>query len=329
MKEKYFKWEGKIESLDKQIDELEAYSKQKGIDYSADIGKLEERKNVGLRKIYSRLSDWQTVKVARHPNRPVMKDYINGMISDFKEMHGDRCYGDDRAIVCGLGRIGVDRVMVIGNYKGHTTKENVLCNFGCAHPEGYRKALVKMKFAEKFGIPVVTLIDTPGAYPGVGAEERGQASAIAYNLMEMSRLRVPIISVLVGEGGSGGALGLFGGANRFGALEYSWYSVISPEGCAGILWKDGEMKEKAAEALKLGAKDGYKLGAIDDIIDEPLGGAHRNHYGAIDSVKKYIVAGLGDFSKMGGDELVAQRIEMINKRAGKFFRERKKKWFRR
>jgi len=270
------------------------------------------------------LSAWQTVEVARHENRPVLADYLEHMVDDFEELHGDRCFGDDRAVICGLGEIGKYKVMVIGNNKRgvkldakaseEEAAEYSRVYVGCSNPEGFRKALVKMKFAEKFGIPVVTLIDTPGAYPGVGAEERGQSRVIAVNLMEMSRLKVPVISVLIGEGGSGGALGLCGGANKFGALEYSYYSVISPEGCAGILWRDGEKREVAAKALKLSAKEGYKLGAIDDIIDEPLGGAHRNHHDAIDGVKKYIVRAIGRFSSMSGDELVAQRIEMIGKR---------------
>lgn len=323
-----FKWEVEIEKLDVQVGELEKLSSAEGIDYSHEVSGLKKKRDGKLRKIYSGLGAWRTVQVARHFNRPVMKDYIDGMIVDFKEMHGDRCYGDDRAIVCGLGMIGRNRVMVIGNYKGHTIRENNLCNFGYANPEGFRKALIKMKFAEKFGIPIVTLIDTPGACPGVGAEERGQASAIAENLKYMSRIRIPIISVLVGEGGSGGALGICGGANRFGALEYAYYSVISPEGCAGILWRDGNMKERAAESLRLSAREGHRFGAIDDIINEPLGGAHRNPRGAVDEVKKYIVGALDDFSGMSGDELVAQRFEMINKRASCSL-GKKKRWFSR
>jgi len=331
MADEYFEWEGKVEGLDKQIGELEAYSSQRGIDYSVDINKLRLKRDANLRKLYSKLGAWQTVEVARHPNRPVMKDYLGHMVRDFRELHGDRCYGDDRAIVCGLGRIGRHRVMVIGNNKrgvklASEASEEEAAEYsrvysGCSNPEGFRKALVKMKFAEKFGISIVTLIDTPGAYPGIGAEERGQAYTIAKNLEEMSRLRVPIVSVLIGEGGSGGALGLCGGANKFGALEYSWYSVISPEGCAAILFRNGNNKEKAAEVLKLSAKDGHKFGAIDDIIGEGLGGAHRNCHDVIAAVEKYIVGGLKEFGGMSGDELVAQRWEMVVQRGGKYLKK--------
>ncbi len=332
--EHYFKWEGEILNIDRQIEELNKLSSIKGISYALDIQKKQKEKTKILKKIYNKLGGWENVQVARHPLRPVMKDYLEGMVNDFGEMHGDWYYGDDRAIICGLGKIVKYKVMVIGHNKrgvrlrndltdGESSLENIRCYSGCPNPEGFRKALTKMKFAEKFGIPIVTLIDTPGAYPGVGAEERGQGQAIACNLRGMSRLKVPIISVLVGEGGSGGALGLCGGANRFGALEFSYYSVISPEGCAAILLRDGNKKEVAAEVLKLSAKEGYKLGAIDDIINEPLGGAHRNPHGAIDEVKKYIVEAIRDFDGMSGDELVAQRVEMIGKRGGKDWRRKR------
>lgn len=339
MERKYFEWEKKVEELDRQIGELKKLSSVKGINFSAEIRELGKERVKELKAIYGNLSAWQTVQVARHENRPVMKDYLEGMVKDFREMHGDRCFGDDRAVVCGYGRIGRYRVMVIGNNKRGiklsmgsdevVNNDKLRCYGGYSNPEGFRKALAKMKLAEKFGIPVVTLIDTPGAYPGIGAEERGQGNVIAVNLEYMSLLKVPIVSVLIGEGGSGGALGLCGGANRFGALEHSYYSVISPEGGAAILWRDASEREKAAEALRLSAREGYKLGAIDDIICEPLGGAHRNHRDTIDRVRKYIVKGIKEFKGMSGDKLVTQRFEMINKRAGKFFREKKKGFFRR
>ena len=225
-------------------------------------------------------------------------------------MHGDRCFGDDRAIVTGLGHVGRERVLVIGQNKGKNTTQKIACNFGCPNPEGYRKALAKMKFAEKFGIPIVTLIDTPGAYPGIGAEERGQAQAIAVNLNQMSRLRVPIICIVIGEGGSGGALGI-GVGDRLAILEFAYYSVISPEGCAAILWRDGSQAAKAAEALKLTSKDLYKLGLVDTVIPEPLGGAHRNVHDTVYNVEKYIVKTLRDLKRMKIDNLLDNRYSKL------------------
>ncbi|MHC4313435.1 MAG: acetyl-CoA carboxylase carboxyltransferase subunit alpha, partial [Planctomycetota bacterium] len=224
--------------------------------------------------------------------------------------HGDRCFGDDRAIVTGLGQIGRDRVFIVGQNKGRNTKEKVVCNFGCPNPEGYRKALVKMKFAEKYGIPVVTLIDTPGAYPGIGAEERGQAQAIAANLQEMSRLRVPIICICIGEGGSGGALGI-GVGDRLAMLEFAYYSVISPEGCAAILWRDGSQAPHAAAALKLTSKDLYKLELVDAVIPEPLGGAHRNVHDTVYNVEKYIAKTLRDLKRTKVDNLLENRYRKL------------------
>jgi len=314
MKEKYFEWEGKVAGLDSQISELEKLGSVKGINYSIDLRELYNRRVKELKRIYKNLTAGQTVQVARHENRPVVRDYLEHMVDDFKELHGDRCFGDDRAIVCGLGKIGGYKVMVIGNNKGHSTKENVTCNFGCANPEGYRKALVKMKFAEKFRIPIVTLIDTPGASPGIGAEERGQAYAIAMNLKYMATCKVPIVSVVIGEGGSGGALGI-GVADKLAMLEHSYYSVISPEGCAGILWKDGGKKEEAAKSLRLTSKDNLELKTIDAIIKEPVGGAHRNYHDTINSVKKYVVKSLRGLSKMNVDKMVEKRGVAINRRA--------------
>jgi len=232
------------------------------------------------------------------------------MVKDFRNLHGDRCFGDDRAIVTGLGQIGREKVLIVGQEKGRSTNEKVACNFGCPNPEGYRKAIAKMKFAEKYNIPVVTLIDTPGAYPGVGAEERGQAQAIAVNLMEMARLSVPIICVCIGEGGSGGALGI-GVGDRMAMLEFAYYSVISPEGCAAILWRDGSQAPDAAEALKLTSKDLYKLNLIDEIIPEPLGGAHRNVHDTIYNVEEYIVRTLRDLKRKKIDILLDSRYEKL------------------
>jgi acetyl-CoA carboxylase carboxyl transferase subunit alpha len=228
------------------------------------------------------------------------------MVKDFHELHGDRCFGDDRAIITGVGQIGRDKVLVVGQNKGRTTKDRIACNFGCPNPEGYRKALAKMKFAEKFGIPIVTLIDTPGAYPGVGAEERGQAQAIAVNLAEMSRLRVPIICVCIGEGGSGGALGI-GVGDRFAMLEFAYYSVISPEGCAAILWRDGSQAADAAQALKLTSQDLHRLGLVDAIIPEPVGGAHRNIHDAVFNVESYITKTLSELKRIKVGQLLEDR----------------------
>ena len=255
----YLAFEETIVDIDRQIAELTRLSSVKGIDYSAEIRKLQHEQVAEFKRIYSNLTAWQTVQVARHPKRPLLGDYLNLMVKDFKQLHGDRCFGDDAAMACGLGHIGREKVLIVGQNKGRDTKEKIKCNFGCANPEGYRKAFAKMRFAEKFNIPVVTLIDTPGAYPGIGAEERGQAQAIAVNLMEMSRLRVPIICIVIGEGGSGGALGI-GVGDRLAILEYAYYSVISPEGCAAILWRDGKAAAEAAEALKLTSRELPDLG---------------------------------------------------------------------
>jgi acetyl-CoA carboxylase carboxyl transferase subunit alpha len=245
----YLEFEEKVADLDRQMNELRRLASIKGIDYSAEIRRLQRTQVADLKRIYSCLTAWQTVQVARHPKRPLLDDYLNLMVKDFRELHGDKCFGDDRAIIAGLGQIGREKVLIVGQNKGKNTKQKIACNFGCPNPEGYRKAVAKMKFAEKFNIPVVTLIDTPGAYPGIGAEERGQAQAIAANLMKMSQLKVPIICIVIGEGGSGGALGI-GVGDRLAMLEFAYYSVISPEGCAAILWRDGSRAAEAAEALK-------------------------------------------------------------------------------
>jgi acetyl-CoA carboxylase carboxyl transferase subunit alpha len=306
----YLDFEQTVADLDRQMDELRKLGSAKGIDYSSEIRQLQRQQVQELKRVYSNLTAWQTVQVARHPNRPLLSDYLNLMVKDFREMHGDRCFGDDRAVVTGLGHIGRERVLLVGQDKGRSTKEKIACNFGCPNPEGYRKALAKMKFAEKFGIPIVTLIDTPGAYPGIGAEERGQAQAIAVNLHQMSRLRVPIICIVTGEGGSGGALGI-GVGDRLAMLEFAYYSVISPEGCAAILWRDGSQAAKAADALRLTGKDLHKLGLVDAVISEPLGGAHRNHHDTVYNVEEYIVKTLRDLKRTKTENLIENRYNKL------------------
>jgi len=307
---KYLNFEKKITDLDNQIAELRKISFKKGIDYSAEIRKIQGEQVAKLKQIYSNLTAWQTVQVARHPERPILPDYLSLMVNNFRELHGDKYFGDDKAIVTGLGEIGREKVLIIGHNKGKKIKEKAACNFGSANPEGYRKALAKMKFAEKFNIPVVTLIDTPGAHPGIEAEERGQAQAIAVNLKEMSYLRVPIVCVVIGEGGSGGALGI-GVGDRFAMLEFAYYSVISPEGCAAILWRNGSKAPEAAEALKLTSKDLLKLGLIDTVIPEPLGGAHRNIHDTIYNVKEYIVKTLKKLKSIEIDVLLEERYKKL------------------
>jgi acetyl-CoA carboxylase carboxyl transferase subunit alpha len=302
----YLDFEQRVADFERQIDELRKLSAKKGIDYSVEIRRIEKDRITELKRLYSGLSAWQTVQVARHPQRPLLSDYLNYMVKDFRELHGDRCFGDDRAIVTGIGQIARNKVLIVGQDKGKTTKEKIVCNFGCPNPEGYRKALAKMRFAEKYGLPIVTLIDTPGAYPGVGAEERGQAQAIAVNLSEMSRLKVPIISICIGEGGSGGALGIAVG-DRLAMLEFSYYSVISPEGCAAILWRDGSRAPDAAEALKLTSRDLHRLGLVDAIIPEPIGGAHRNVHDTVYNVETYVARTLAALQRVPIGELVESR----------------------
>jgi len=313
-------FERPLVALERQIAELEAQNDPSRsavgldprLDLGAEIRKLRQSHTTMLRKLYEGLSAWNTVRVARHPGRPQTIDYIRVMVKEWAELHGDRHYGDDPAILAGFGRIGPHKVAVIGHHKGKDTREKIAAHFGCAHPEGYRKALRVMKLAEKFGLPVVTLIDTPGAYPGIGAEERGQSEAIAQNLREMARLQTPIISVVIGEGGSGGALGI-GVADRLLMMGYAWYSVISPEGCAAILWKSAnpETNADAAKALKLTAADNLRLGTIDGVIDEPLGGAHRNPAAAADSVEKAVIKAIRDLKRFKLENLVTRRYERL------------------
>jgi len=284
----------------------------------AELTALRSERDTVLRGLYRDLSPWDVVRVARHPQRPQTRDYIRAICRDFAELHGDRRFGDDPAIVTGLGRIGSIKCLIVGHQKGRTTHEKIACHFGCAHPEGYRKALAKMKMAEKFGLPIVTLVDTPGAYPGIGAEQRGQAEAIAVNLREMSRLRTPIVSVVIGEGGSGGALGL-AVADQVAMLEFAWYSVISPEGCAAILWKQANEQTNAAAAgaLRLTARDNLELGIIDAIIAEPPGGAHRDPLSTAMAVEAWIVTQVRRLSGIDLDVLLQNRYERF-RRLGRY-----------
>lgn len=303
----YLEFEKPIVELEKKIEELNALAGG-GLDIGADVSALENRVEKMRADIFANLTRWQTAQVARHINRPFTKDYINLMLTEFTELHGDRNYGDDHAIVGGLARLDGQPVMVIGHQKGRDTKEKVYRNFGMPNPEGYRKALRLMQMAEQFKLPVITFVDTPGAYPGIGAEERGQAEAIARNLREMASLRTPIIVCITGEGGSGGALAIAVG-DRILMLEHSVYAVISPEGCAAILWSDGTKGPQAAEALKPTAKDIIKLGVIDEIIKEPVGGAHRDHEATARNMKEAIVRNLAELNKLSGDELVEERYK--------------------
>jgi len=301
-------FEEPLKRLEQQIVELEALQANRQRDYTQELRSLRGTYTDLLRKIYDNLAAWETVQVSRHPQRPLFKDYVEMICREFREIHGDRSFGDDKAIVCGLARIGGHKVMLIGHHKGRDTKEKVACYFGLAHPEGYRKALRCMKLAEKFGLPVVTLVDTPGAYPGIGAEERGQAESIARNMLEMSRLRTPIISVITGEGGSGGALGV-AVADKVAMMQYAWYSVISPEGCSAILWKGGENSADAAEALKLTSSHLKRLGIIDAVVQEPLGGAHRDPRTAAHNLEQFIARSVKELSKLKIDALLERRYE--------------------
>lgn len=304
-------FERPLAELEAQIAELDAQ------DDSTD-GIVEKRRELRReltdlrKKIYSDLTPWETVRVARHPNRPMTTDYINLAFDEFVELHGDRFFGDDRAMRAGFAKLDRFKVMLIGHQKGKTLEERQECYFGCAHPEGYRKAMKKMELAAKYNLPVICLIDTPGAYPGVGAEERGQAQVIAENMFEMSRLKTPIICIVIGEGGSGGALGI-GVGDRVAILEYSYYSVISPEGCAGILWKSAEHAEQAAQALKLTSRHLRELGAVDDVIEEPLGGAHRDPHQMAARLKLYLIKVLEQLSEQPLDELVTARYEKFRR----------------
>jgi acetyl-CoA carboxylase carboxyl transferase subunit alpha len=299
-------FERPIQALEAKLAELEALALRTRLDISSEIEALRKQHRAALEQTYRDLSAWETVNVARHAERPVAFDYIEHMLDEFVELSGDKYFGDDKAIVTGLATMGGRRFMLIAHRKGKTTKERLACNFGCAHPEGYRKALRKMKLAEKLRLPVVTLINTPGAYPGIGAEERGQAAAIAENILAMMSIATPIVAIVIGEGGSGGALGI-GVGDRVLMMAYAYYSVISPEGCAAILWKDGERTADAAEALRLTSKDLLQLGLIDGVIPEPLGGAHRAPTLAMDEVKRTILRELAELDLVPVRELVRLR----------------------
>jgi len=312
----FLEFEKPLLRIQQDIEFLETEQAGVARDSTEEIRQQRSRFKATLKRLYSNLTPWETVLVARHPKRPLMPDYIKAIVRDFCELHGDKTYGDDRAIITGFGRLGGHKVMLIGQNKGRDLKERVSCNFGCAHPEGYRKALQKMRLAEKFRLPVVCLIDTQGAFPGIGSEERGISQAIAVNLMEMSRLSTPIVCVVIGEGGSGGALGI-GVGDRVAMLQHAFYSVISPEGCAAILWKTAERRKHAAEALRLTAPELARMQIVDDIIPEPVGGAHRDPEAAAERLEKYLVSKLNDLTRLPAETLRRRRQERI-RRLGQF-----------
>ena len=305
----YLDFEMPIKELEDQLAKCYNIGEESEVDVTETCKKIERKLVKAKKDIYKNLTAWQRVQLSRHPNRPYTLDYIKALCGDtFMELHGDRNVKDDKAMIGGLGKIGDQSYMFIGQQKGYNTKTRQYRNFGMANPEGYRKALRLMRMAEKFGIPVVTFVDTPGAYPGLEAEERGQGEAIARNIFEMTRLKTPIITVIIGEGASGGALGI-GVGDRVYMLENSWYSVISPENCSSILWRSWSEKEKAAEALKLTAEDGIKLKIVDGIIKEPVGGAHADREGAFKAVQEQITQAYSDLSKLSESDLVAQRMD--------------------
>jgi len=301
-------FEKPIIELERKINELKKFTSDKEIDLTGEIVRLEEKLGRLRKDIYGKLTAWQRVQISRHPYRPYTLDYIQLILKDFTEFHGDRAFRDDRAIITGLAKLDGQKLVIIGHQKGRDTKENLLRTFGCAHPEGYRKALRAMRMAEKFGLPVLIFIDTPGAYPGIGAEERGQAQVIAENLMKMSGIVAPMVAVVIGEGGSGGALGI-GVADRICVLENAYYSVISPEGCAAILWKSSSKASEAAKALKLTAQDLLGLKVIDEIIKEPLGGAHTKPEDAAKYIKAAVKKHFVELMKVPQDELVSRRYD--------------------
>ncbi|MCX6874667.1 MAG: acetyl-CoA carboxylase carboxyltransferase subunit alpha [Verrucomicrobia bacterium] len=301
-------FEKPIAELERELEKIRAKSASPNFDLSAEVAALEGKLADTRESIYQNLTPWQRVQIARHTSRPFMLDYVANAFTDFYELHGDRHIGDDHAMPGGFARIGGQRVVIVGHQKGRDTKENLKRNFGSGHPEGYRKAMRLMRLAEKFGLPVITLIDTPGAFPGIGAEERNIAEAIAFNLREMMLLRVPIIAVVLGEGGSGGALGI-GVADRVIMMENAYYSVISPEGCAAILWKHRKHAPEAAAAMKLVAPDLKQLGLIDDVIDEPLGGAHHDHAAAASAFGACVLRHLAELSTQPIAALLSQRYQ--------------------
>ena len=309
----YLDFELPIKELEDQLDKCQVIGQESDVDVTATCEQIQQKLESTKKDIYGNLTAWQRVQLSRHPNRPYTLEHITNLTDGtFLEMFGDRNFKDDKAMIGGLGRIGGQSFMIVGQQKGINTKMRQYRNFGMANPEGYRKALRLMKMAEKFGIPVLTLVDTPGAYPGLEAEERGQGEAIARNILEMIRLKVPIITVIVGEGASGGALGI-GVGDKVYMMENTWYSVISPESCSSILWRSWEFKEQAAEALKLTSFDMKKQNLIDDIIPEPLGGAHYDKHTAFKSVKEYVLKGFNELKDLSTADLVAQRMDKYSK----------------
>ncbi|TWT33467.1 Acetyl-coenzyme A carboxylase carboxyl transferase subunit alpha [Posidoniimonas corsicana] len=311
-------FEQPLYELEDNIRELDAVA-EKTAEQHERLRALKKELLEKTRDLYSDLDPWDTVRVARLQDRPKFTDYVDTVFEEFVELHGDRFFGDDRALRTGFAKLDEHKVMVVGHHKGKTFKERTECFFGCAHPEGYRKAMRKMKMAAKYGMPIICMIDTPGAYPGIGAEERGQAQVIAESMLEMARLPTPIICVVIGEGGSGGALGI-GVGDRVAMLQHAYYSVISPEGCAGILWKSHDFAENAARALRLTSKHLSDLGVIDDVIEEPVGGAHRDHYQMASRLKMYLAKTLRELVDTPTDELLSQRYEKFRK-MGQFLEE--------
>ena len=310
MKSTFLEFEQSVAELEAKIEELRFVQDDSAVDISEEIGRLQKKSQALTKDIYAKLSPWQMAQVARHPQRPYTLDYVGMLFTDFEELHGDRSYADDPSIVGGLARFNGQSVMIIGHQKGRDTKEKIYRNFGMPRPEGYRKALRLMRLAEKFGLPVLTFVDTPGAYPGIGAEERGQSEAIGRNLYVMAELKVPIISTIIGEGGSGGALAIAVG-DVVMMLQYSTYSVISPEGCASILWKSAERAAEAAETLGITANRLKTFGLIDRIIPEPLGGAQRDHAAAGQNMKKALQDALREVDDMSPAQLVERRFERL------------------
>src|SRR5689334_19516786 len=310
MKTTFLEFEQPIAELENRIEELRFVQDDSAVDISEEIQRLSKRSQALTKEIYGKLSPWQVSQVARHPQRPYTLDYLGMLFTHFEELHGDRAFGDDPAIVCGLARFDGEPCAVIGHQKGRDTKEKILRNFGMPRPEGYRKALRVMKLAEKYGLPVFTFVDTPGAYPGIDAEERGQSEAIGRNLFEMAKLRTPIVATVIGEGGSGGALAI-AVADVVMMMQYSTYSVISPEGCASILWRSAEMAPEAADALGITASRLKTLGLIDKIIPEPLGGAHRDPQAAAQALKRALVEALKQLQEKKPKQLVEERLERL------------------
>jgi len=305
-------FEKPIIELERKIEGLKKFSEDKAVDLSSEIIDLTEKLKNLKKEIYSKLSPWQKIQISRHPERPTTLDYIGMIMRDFIPLAGDRLFGEDKALLTGFAMLGQRKIAVIGHQKGKDTKENIERNFGCAHPEGYRKAMRIMRLAERFDMPVVCLIDTPGAYPGVGAEERGQAQAIAENIRDMFSIKVPVLVTVIGEGGSGGALGI-GVGDRVLIMEYAYYSVISPEGCAAILWKDASKREEAAKVLKLTAPDLLKMGIVDEIIPEAEGGAHRGAEHSAQNLKEAINKNLDELSGLSVETLLDQRYQRYRK----------------